>query len=53
MTDIAVAIPGRTGPRVLREAIAARGGLLLLCVALFVFLTVPLAMLFIRSVESR
>lgn len=37
----------------MREAIAARGGLVLLCAALFAFLTVPLAMLFIRSFESR
>jgi iron(III) transport system permease protein len=35
------------------EAIAARGGLLLLAAALFVFLTVPLAMLLVRSVEGR
>jgi iron(III) transport system permease protein len=35
------------------EALAARGGILLLLLALFVFLTVPLAMLFARSVEDR
>ncbi|MEP6607151.1 MAG: putative 2-aminoethylphosphonate ABC transporter permease subunit [Burkholderiaceae bacterium] len=35
------------------EALAARGGLLLLALGLFVFLTVPLAMLFARSVEGR
>ena len=32
------------------EALTARGGVLLLVLALFVFLTVPLAMLFARSV---
>src|SRR5437764_14962512 len=36
-----------------REAAAARGGLILLCTALLAFLTVPLAMLFMRSVEAR
>jgi iron(III) transport system permease protein len=35
------------------EALAARGGLVLLVVALLVFLTVPLAMLLVRSVEGR
>jgi iron(III) transport system permease protein len=35
------------------EALAARGGLVLLFAGLFVFLTVPLAMLFARSVEGR
>ena len=35
------------------EALAARGGILLLALALFVFLTVPLAMIFARSVEDR
>ena len=35
------------------EALAARGGLVLLAVALFVFLTVPLAMILVRSVEGR
>jgi len=35
------------------EAIAARGGLVLLACALFVFLTVPLAMILVRSVEGR
>jgi iron(III) transport system permease protein len=35
------------------EAIAARGGLVLLAFALFVFLTVPLAMILVRSVEGR
>jgi iron(III) transport system permease protein len=36
-----------------REAIAARGGIVLLAVALLVFLTVPLAMILVRSVEGR
>jgi iron(III) transport system permease protein len=35
------------------EALAARGGLVLLALALLVFLTVPLAMLLARSVEGR
>ncbi|MEO5700211.1 MAG: putative 2-aminoethylphosphonate ABC transporter permease subunit [Casimicrobiaceae bacterium] len=39
--------------QVWREAVVARGGLVLLCAALFVFLTVPLATLFIRSLEDR
>jgi iron(III) transport system permease protein len=35
------------------EALAARGGLVLLAAALFVFLTVPLAIILVRSVEGR
>jgi len=35
------------------EALAARGGLVLLALALFVFLTVPLATLLVRSLEGR
>jgi iron(III) transport system permease protein len=35
------------------EALAAHGGLALLAVALLVFLTVPLAMILVRSVEGR
>jgi iron(III) transport system permease protein len=35
------------------EALAARGGLVLLAAALFVFLTVPLAIILLRSVEGR
>ena len=35
------------------EALAARGGLVLLALALLVFLTVPLAMILVRSVEGR
>ncbi len=52
MSTLATRLPARR-TRGLREAIAARGGLVLLCAALFVFLTVPLATLFIRSVEDR
>jgi iron(III) transport system permease protein len=36
-----------------REAIAARGGVLMLAAALFVFLTVPLAAILLRSVDGR
>jgi iron(III) transport system permease protein len=36
-----------------KEALAARGGIVLLLVALAVFLTVPLAMILVRSVEGR
>jgi iron(III) transport system permease protein len=36
-----------------KEAIAARGGIVLLASALLVFLTVPLAMILVRSVEGR
>lgn len=35
------------------EALAARGGVLLLALALFVFLTVPLAAILLRSVDGR
>jgi len=35
------------------EALAARGGLLLVACALFVFLTAPLAAIFIRAVEDK
>ncbi len=35
------------------EALAARGGLVLLALALLVFLTVPLTMILVRSVEGR
>jgi iron(III) transport system permease protein len=53
-----IALPSRrVGPpsrmALAGEALAARGGILLLAVALFVFLTVPLAMIFARSVEDR
>lgn len=37
----------------LSEWLAARGGIVLVCSALLVFLTLPLAMLFVRSVEGR
>jgi iron(III) transport system permease protein len=36
-----------------REALAARGGVLLLTTALFVFLTVPLAAILLRSFDGR
>jgi ABC-type sugar transport system permease subunit len=35
------------------EAIAARGGVLLLALSLFVFLTVPLVAILLRSVDGR
>ena len=43
----------RPGLSLLGEAIAARGGVLLLALALFVFLTVPLAAILLRSVDGR
>jgi iron(III) transport system permease protein len=48
--------PGASGPRAaprVLEAIAARGGIVLMFCALLAFLALPLAMLFARSVESR
>jgi len=36
-----------------REALAARGGIVLLASALFVFLTLPLAMILVRSFQDR
>jgi iron(III) transport system permease protein len=45
------AMPSRLA--LLKEAVAARGGIVLLAVALLVFLTVPLAMILVRSVEGR
>ena len=36
-----------------REVLAARGGIILLALALLVFLTVPLGMILVRSVEGR
>lgn len=47
------ATPTVSGWALAREAIAARGGVLLLAVALFVFLTVPLAAILLRSVDGR
>ena len=47
------ATPPVSGWALAREAIAARGGVLLLAVALFVFLTVPLAAILLRSVDGR
>jgi len=53
----AVAVPvGTPMPSrfdLVKEALVARGGLVLLAVALLVFLTVPLAMILVRSVEGR
>ena len=53
-----IALPSRSAGAPSRfalagEALAARGGIVLLALALFVFLTVPLAMIFARSVEDR
>lgn len=52
-----IAIPGRISAAsrfaLAKEALAARSGIILLAVALFVFLTVPLALIFERSVENR
>jgi iron(III) transport system permease protein len=45
--------PQASGAALAREAIAARGGVLLLAVALFVFLTVPLAAILLRSLDGR
>ena len=55
VSAIAVPAAGATPSRfaLAKEAIAARGGIVLLAVALLVFLTVPLAMILIRSVEGR
>ncbi len=56
MSALAVPAEASRGPSRLSlagEALAARGGLVLLAVALFVFLTVPLAMILVRSVEGR
>ncbi len=53
----AVAVPAGTPMpsrfALAKEALAARGGIVLLLVALVVFLTVPLAMILVRSVEGR
>ena len=56
MNAAALACAARGAPSRLAlaaESLAARGGLLLLAVALLVFLTVPLAMILVRSVEGR
>lgn len=53
---MSVAFEGPYAPRRLalwREALIARGGLVLLALALLGFLTVPLASLLVRSVEAR
>jgi len=52
----ALAVPISRAPSRLAlaaESLAARGGLLLLAAALLVFLTVPLAMILVRSIEGR
>jgi len=46
------AIAART-PRAWGDWLAARGGIVLLFAGLFVFLTLPLAMLFVRSVQDK
>jgi iron(III) transport system permease protein len=53
----AIAVPAGgvapSGWALAKEALAARGGIVLLAVALLVFLSVPLATIFARSVEGR
>ena len=53
----AIAVPAGTAApsrfALAKEALIARGGLVLLAVALLVFLTVPLATILVRSVEGR
>ena len=53
MSAIAVLPPTAAPSRLAlaKEALIARGGLVLLAVALLVFLTVPLAMILVRSLE--
>ncbi|HET9045624.1 MAG TPA: putative 2-aminoethylphosphonate ABC transporter permease subunit [Casimicrobiaceae bacterium] len=52
MTTAAAAVDARP-PRAWSDWLAARGGIVLLFAGLFVFLTLPLAMLFVRSVEDK
>jgi iron(III) transport system permease protein len=54
MSAVALSV-GRVPSRLslLSESLAARGGIVLLALALFVFLTVPLTMILMRSVEGR
>jgi len=49
--SIARPVPARFAPAL--EALAARGGVLLLALSLVVFLAVPLAAILLRSVENR
>ncbi len=53
----ATAVPGPAaaapGAGQWREALAARGGIVLLASALFVFLTLPLAMILVRSFQDK
>jgi iron(III) transport system permease protein len=51
LPSVAAAPPSRWS--LASEAIAARGGVLLLALALFVFLTVPLAAILVRSLVGR
>ncbi|HYR00829.1 MAG TPA: putative 2-aminoethylphosphonate ABC transporter permease subunit, partial [Casimicrobiaceae bacterium] len=51
-TAAAPVLAGRPA-RAWGEWLAARGGIVLLCTALVVFLTLPLAMLLVRSVEDK
>ena len=55
MSTLAAAAPAKiTLSAALRlEALVARGGLVLVASGLLVFLTLPLAMIFVRSVESK
>ncbi len=56
MSTLAVQEPGSGGPGRLAlagEALAARGGLVLVGAGLFVFLTVPLVAILIRAVEDK
>ena len=53
MTAIVADAAPRRPPRAWADALAARGGIVLLFAGLFVFLTLPLATLFVRSVEDK
>jgi len=53
MSGSAVAAIDARPPRVWADWLAARGGIVLLFAGLFVFLTLPLAMLFVRSVQDK
>jgi iron(III) transport system permease protein len=55
MTAAAMSLAGTTPSRwaLAKEALAARGGIVLLAAALLLFLTIPLTMILVRSVEGR
>jgi hypothetical protein len=53
MSTAAVAVVDARPPRIWADWLAARGGIVLLFAGLFVFLTLPLAMLFVRSVQDK